>query len=74
MPGERGRITAAAIADEIALLDDYAVMLCGQLSFVKDMTRQFQALGIPRERIITEEFASQTDRPIEAGKSFILNR
>jgi predicted ferric reductase len=56
LTGERGRITAAAIADEIAPLDDYAVMLCGQLNFVKDLARQFQALGIPRERIITEEF------------------
>jgi predicted ferric reductase len=52
----RGRITATAIASEIAPLDDYAVMLCGQLSFVADLARQFRALGIPSDRIITEEF------------------
>ncbi len=52
----RGRITAAAIAAEIAPLDNYAVMLCGQLNFVSDLARQFRALGIPPDRIITEEF------------------
>jgi predicted ferric reductase len=52
----QGRITAAAIAAEIAPLDNYAVMLCGQLSFVSDLARQFRALGIPSDRIITEEF------------------
>ena len=52
----RGRITAAAIASEIAPLDNYAVMLCGQLNFVSDLARQFRALGIPPDRIITEEF------------------
>jgi predicted ferric reductase len=52
----RGRITAAAIASDIAPLDNYAVMLCGQLSFVADLARQFRALGIPPDRIITEEF------------------
>jgi predicted ferric reductase len=52
----RGRITATAVASEIAPLDNYAVMLCGQLSFVSNLARQFRALGIPRDRIITEEF------------------
>ena len=52
----RGRITAAQIASDIAPLDDYAVMLCGQLRFVSDLARQFRALGIPRDRIISEEF------------------
>lgn len=52
---ERGRITAKAIAEEIAPLDDYAVMLCGQPAFVEQMARQFRALGLPSERIITEE-------------------
>ena len=53
---QSGRITAAQIASDIAPLDDYAVMLCGQLRFVSDMARQFRALGIPRDRIISEEF------------------
>ena len=52
----QGRITAAAIAAEIAPLDDYAVMLCGQVSVVSELTRQFRELGIPSDRIITEEF------------------
>ena len=53
---QSGRITAAQIASDIAPLDDYAVMLCGQLRFVSDLARQFRALGIPRDRIISEEF------------------
>jgi ferredoxin-NADP reductase len=52
----RGRITAAAVVSEIAPLDNFAVMLCGQLNFVADLTRQFRALGMPPDRIITEEF------------------
>ena len=51
----RGRITAAQIAAEVAL-EGYAVMLCGQVGFVADLARQFRGLGVPRERIITEEF------------------
>jgi predicted ferric reductase len=56
LTASRGRITAAQIAAEIAPLDDYAVMLCGQVRFISDLGRQFRALGIPRDRIITEEF------------------
>ncbi|MGB7949715.1 MAG: hypothetical protein WCH75_18695, partial [Candidatus Binatia bacterium] len=52
---QRGRMTAAQVAAEIAPLEGYAVMLCGQLRFVSDMARQFRALGVPRDRIITEE-------------------
>src|SRR5262249_13984764 len=52
----RGRITAVQIADEIAPLEDYAVMLCGQVRFISDLARQFRALGVSRDRIITEEF------------------
>jgi ferredoxin-NADP reductase len=52
---QRGRITAAQIASEIAP-KDFAVMLCGQVSFISDLARQFRALGVSRDRIITEEF------------------
>jgi predicted ferric reductase len=52
----RGRLTAAQVAADIAPLDDYAVMLCGQQSFIWDIARQFRELGVPRDRIITEEF------------------
>jgi predicted ferric reductase len=57
LTARRGRITAAQIAADIAPLDDYAVMLCGQQNFISDIARQFRALGVPRDRIITEEFA-----------------
>jgi ferredoxin-NADP reductase len=52
----RGRITAAQVAAEIAPLEGYAVILCGQQSFIADLARQFRGLGVPRDRIITEEF------------------
>jgi ferredoxin-NADP reductase len=31
-------------------------MLCGQVAFISDLARQFRALGVPPDRIITEEF------------------
>jgi predicted ferric reductase len=52
----RGRITAAQVAADVAPLKDYAVMLCGQPSFIADLAAQFGALGVPPNRIITEEF------------------
>ncbi|MCG6859858.1 MAG: ferric reductase-like transmembrane domain-containing protein [Chromatiaceae bacterium] len=55
---ERGRITAAAIAEDLKPIeDDYAVMLCGTVPFNRDLARQFRALGVPAARIIAEEFA-----------------
>lgn len=54
--GERGRLTAAQVAEAIRPLEDYAVMLCGSPAFVADMVRQFIALGLPRERLIAEDF------------------
>jgi len=50
-----GRLTAKAVAEQVAPFDEYAVMLCGRMAFVSDMARQFRALGVPRNRIITEE-------------------
>jgi len=55
LTGERGRLTARQIDQEVALFGDYAVMLCGQPAFVADLARQFRALGLPSERIITED-------------------
>lgn len=52
----RGRITASQVAADIAPLEDFAVMLCGQVNFISDLARQFRALGVSRDRIITEEF------------------
>lgn len=54
---EQGRITASAIAEAIAPIDDYAVMLCGTIPFTNSMGQQFRELGVPAERIIAEELA-----------------
>ena len=51
---EQGRLTADRIAADVGR-DDYAVMLCGNMAFVDAFVSQFRALGLPRERIITEE-------------------
>jgi predicted ferric reductase len=51
---EQGRLTAARIAADVEH-DDYAVMLCGTMPFVDSLVSQFRELGLPRERIITEE-------------------
>lgn len=56
LSSERGRLTAAAIAEDVAPLGDYAVMLCGPRAFLRNMRRQFRALGLPNDRIIAEEF------------------
>jgi predicted ferric reductase len=52
---QNGRLTAKAVAEQVAPFADYAVMLCGRKAFVSDMSRQFRAFGVPRSRIITEE-------------------
>jgi predicted ferric reductase len=51
----RGRLTAARVMEDVAPLDNYAVMLCGRPEFVADLTRQFHERGVPLERIISEE-------------------
>ena len=51
---EQGRLTAARVAADVER-DDYAVMLCGTKPFVDAFVDQFRELGLPRERIITEE-------------------
>ena len=53
-PGWGPPMGAVRVNADVAL-EGYAVMLCGQLRFVADLSRQFRALGVPRERIITEE-------------------
>ena len=51
---EQGRLTAARIAADVER-DDYTVMLCGTMPFINAFASQFRELGLPRERIITEE-------------------
>lgn len=53
---ERGRPTAEALLEATRPLDDVAVMLCGRPEFIRDMVRQFSEAGIPRDRIIAEDF------------------
>jgi predicted ferric reductase len=60
---EQGRLTAARIAADVER-DDYAVMLCGTMPFVDAFVAQFRALGLPRERIITEELQFRPGAPI----------
>jgi len=55
LTGERGRLSAAKIHEDVSVFGDYAVMLCGTTAFTHDMARQFRALGLPAERIIVEE-------------------
>jgi predicted ferric reductase len=49
------RLTAQRVMQDVAPLDNYAVMLCGRPEFVTDMTRQFHERGVPLDRIISEE-------------------
>ena len=60
---ERGRLTAAQVVDAVRPLEDFAVMLCGPPAFMRSMTRQFIAQGVPPERIISEDFSFHTTRP-----------
>jgi predicted ferric reductase len=53
----RRRLTAEQVMQDVAPLDNYAVMLCGRPEFVSDMTRQFHERGVPLERIISEELS-----------------
>ena len=53
---DQGRITAAAILENVLPLDNFAVMLCGRPEFVSAMASQFQQAGVPAERIISESF------------------
>ncbi len=55
LTSEQGRLTAKQIAEEVAPLDNYAVMICGTSRFSNDLAHQFRKLGLPREKIIVEE-------------------
>lgn len=56
LTADRGRPSAEALLEATRPLDGVAVMLCGRPEFVRDMVRQFTEAGIPRERIIAEDF------------------
>jgi predicted ferric reductase len=54
---QNGSITAKGILEKTGPIDDYAVLLCGPPPMMKALKRQFLALGLPRHRIIFEDFA-----------------
>jgi predicted ferric reductase len=54
---EQGTITAKGILEKAGALEDYAVLLCGPPAMMKALKLQFLALGLPRHRIIFEDFA-----------------
>jgi predicted ferric reductase len=72
LTSQQGHLTAAGIAAEVGS-GDYAVMLCGSMPFVADFVRQFRALGLRPNQIITEElqFRSMVAAPrgSDASKS-----
>ncbi len=53
----QGPITAKGILEKTGALDDYAVLLCGPPPMMRALKDQFLALGLPRHRIIFEDFA-----------------
>lgn len=53
----QGRLTAQTIAKSSGDLRDADIFLCGPPPMMISLKRQFRAMGIPRERIHSEEFA-----------------
>jgi len=53
-----GRITARRVLDKIALDPSTEFLLCGSISFTRDLWRDLRASGIPEESIYTEAFFS----------------
>ena len=51
---ERGHLAAEQVTAE-QTNDDYAIILCGSMTFIREFTRQLREIGIPRKRIIAEE-------------------
>jgi ferredoxin-NADP reductase len=53
----QGQITAKGILEKTGALEDYAVLLCGPPAMMRALEDQFLAMGLPRHRIIFEDFA-----------------
>lgn len=51
---EHGRLHARDVLAE-SPEGEYAIMMCGSMPFVRDLSRQLRELGFPAHRIITEE-------------------
>jgi len=52
-----GLLTAEAVRRHVGDLQDYAVLLCGPPVMMREMKRQFMALGVPASRIFFEDFS-----------------
>lgn len=52
---DKGRLTAKHVIETLQPFDDYAVMLCGNRHFVRDLAKQFHEQGLPRDRVIAED-------------------
>jgi len=70
LTSEHGHLTAARIAADVKG-DDYAVMLCGSMFVVAALRSQFRALGLPPQRIITEElqFRGTSEAPAAPART-----
>lgn len=52
-----GLLTAEAVCRRVGDLQGYAVLLCGPPVMMREMKRQFMALGVPASRIFFEDFS-----------------
>ena len=55
---QKGRITAEYVLKEISDLKNAEFLICGSISFVRDMRRGLRDAGVPEETIYTEAFFS----------------
>lgn len=57
-PMANGRVTAKTILESIDNTQPVEFLLCGSISFVRDLWRDLRAAGVPEESIYTEAFFS----------------
>src|SRR3990167_5818668 len=57
-PMTNGRISAKAILESLDNTQPAEFLLCGSISFVRDLWRELRAAGVPEESIYTEAFFS----------------
>ncbi len=57
-PVINGKITAKIILESLGEKKDVEFLLCGSISFVRDLWRDLRAAGVPEETIYTEAFFS----------------
>ena len=57
-PMTKGRISAKAILEPLKGEKDIEFLLCGSISFVRDLWRDLRTEGVPEEAIYTEAFFS----------------